>query len=440
MLNYTVVFLIAHFLDLMIAAKMVGVFYEKRRTSFRVMFLSILLIYLISGFLHFFILNHLSRHWIILEISMFFVWYFIITLNYESTTVKRIVVAASVVIITLVSNIVAGSFIFLIFPSSIGSDRRDSLLMDSMVYLPIVYFMVKLLGRYKNLKNSVVPRISLAISSLVMLILLGYIFLSISVNYLGMNIDQLAVVLVGALFLTSVFLSFYLHDTLSAAYENKLKSALHAQEKEYYFAQCKLMQESVENAKSIRHDIKSQLATLKDYSTKGKPEDIENYLDGLLEDIERNEIYSNTGNIAFDSIINYKLRGAKKDNIKLDLSMFIPPIINVEVSDIVTILGNLLDNALEAVAKVNEKLIKLDIEFGRGGLFIKVENSFNGEIKYLEERTGEEKQLASLKGDDEHGYGFKNIRQSAEKYNGYMQLTHDDYVFSAVVFLYVGST
>jgi len=59
--------------------------------------------------------------------------------------------------------------------------------------------------------------------------------------------------------------------------------------------------------------------------------------------------------------------------------------INVAAIDLVTILGNLLDNALEAVKKVDDKWIKLDIEFKRGSLLIKIENSFDGEIAYLDE-------------------------------------------------------
>ncbi|MSS87878.1 hypothetical protein FYJ45_05925 [Eisenbergiella tayi] len=50
-----------------------------------------------------------------------------------------------------------------------------------------------------------------------------------------------------------------------------------------------------------------------------------------------------------------------------------------------------------AVARVNEKTIKMDIEYGKGGLFIRIENPFSGEIKYLNETSGEEKKIASIK-------------------------------------------
>jgi len=101
------------------------------------------------------------------------------------------------------------------------------------------------------------------------------------------------------------------------------------------------------------------------------------------------------------------------------------------------VLGNMLDNALDAVAKVDEKMIKLDIEFVKGGLFIKVDNSFNGEVKYLNENDGEERKIASLKDGEEHGYGLKNIMQSVEKYNGHMEISHTSNIFSVGVFLHL---
>jgi len=58
-----------------------------------------------------------------------------------------------------------------------------------------------------------------------------------------------------------------------------------------------------------------------------------------------------------------------------------------------------------------------------------VDNSFNGKIKYFDGQ-----QIATLKSGDEHGYGLKNIKQSVEKYNGYMRTTHTDTVFLQAYF------
>ena len=183
--------------------------------------------------------------------------------------------------------------------------------------------------------------------------------------------------------------------------------------------------------------MKSHLTTIRDYTADNK--EVTDYLNRLLGDIGETEAYSNTGNIAVDSIINYKLRDVEGDGVSLDVKVAVPPDLQVEAVDIITILGNLLDNALEAMAKVSDnKLLKLNVKYDSSGVLIKVDNTFDGEIKYHGAKSGEEKQIATLKAGDGHGYGLKNVRQAVEKYNGYVKVSHDDGLFSVMVFLYVG--
>lgn len=219
-------------------------------------------------------------------------------------------------------------------------------------------------------------------------------------------------------------------------------SVVYSQEKEYYFLQCQMMQESVEKMKSFRHDVSTHLVALLDYTTNGKADDAANYISTLIGQVDKGKIYSETGNIAFDSIINYKLRNTAELNIKPEIKILLPSVLNIEVADVVTILGNLLDNALDAVVRTDEKIIKLDIEFTKGNLFIRVENSYNSAIMYSNENTlnedvESERNISSLKNSDEHGYGLKNISKSLEKYNGYMKIIHTDKNFSVIIFLYL---
>jgi len=101
------------------------------------------------------------------------------------------------------------------------------------------------------------------------------------------------------------------------------------------------------------------------------------------------------------------------------------------------IAGSLLNNALEAVAKVDEKAIKLDIEYSKESLFIRVENTFDGEIKCEKGKNDAMKVIASRKDGDNHGYGLKNIRKSVEKYNGHVGISYKGNIFSVGVLLYM---
>ena len=145
--------------------------------------------------------------------------------------------------------------------------------------------------------------------------------------------------------------------------------------------------------------------------------------------IQELSFYSDTGNIAFDSIINYKLKNAREENIKTDIRLTLPPAINIDLADAAIILGNLLDNALDAAAKVPEKEISLDIEYSRQTLFIHEKNTFDGIVAYSNESGTAEKRIAAgiASRKSGGGLGLKNIRRAIAKYNGHMEITRDGY-------------
>jgi len=391
------------------------VFFEKRRFPILVTVLSYVFLcitIMLSGWLF---------------VILYFIALLIVSLNYEPINIKCLAaVGGSHYIILTLTNIV--NLIETRFAIPWLIDNEGMIVLFASIFIYCVTLAIFPL--FKHIKK-------LAVNLNILWIPL--IIFPISYTLIGLfyNINS-TIVYVGAnmlYYLGTPLMVFFLYNIISKVFNDTLKSALHAQEKEYYFSQCELMQESMEKVKSIQHDMKTHLTMLKDYTTdNGAATD---YLNSLLGDIEESELYSDTGNIAFDSIINFKLKNAKDDNIKLDISVAVPRVMNIEVPDVVAVLGNLLDNALEAVSKVDDKMIKLDIEFVKGGLFIKADNSFSGEVRYLDEKSGDSTHIVTTKSGNGHGYGLKNIRQSVERYNGYLKINHTDTIFSAGVLLYV---
>ncbi|MCL1882732.1 MAG: GHKL domain-containing protein [Defluviitaleaceae bacterium] len=435
--SYIIIFVISQFFLVLVSAKIIGVFYEKRRTSFKAMSLSLLAVYLVNIALHLLVRNHLADNEMLSLIGdfTFIAGCFVISLNYKSTMARRLAAIFTAFFIIVLSFLPMAAVVHILLPNlRLGS--AEWIAVTNLGIIPIAYFMATLISRFKNIrKKAVFPRIALIAPLSATFALLMFFGAGLATIF-GVYIRaDMFIVAFFAYLALMIFSSLVLFDTLSAKYEEKLNSERQAQEKEYYYTQCQMMQETAEQVKAARHDIKIHLATLKGFATNGSMGDIKSYLDNLVEDINKGEAYSDTSNIAFDSIINYKLRNAEINNIKLDLNVAVPPELNVEISDIVTIFGNLLDNALEAVEKVNEKIIKLDIKFSKGTLFAKIENSFNGKIRHGE--GAEESEIVSLKSGSEHGYGLKNIKQSIEKYNGHMKISYTETVFSVGVFLYV---
>ncbi|MCL1917540.1 MAG: GHKL domain-containing protein [Peptococcaceae bacterium] len=413
-------------------AKFMGVFFEKRRTPFLVMAFSYVFYLAVATVIRLPSFDWLD-HMIFLPVLMRLLTLFIISLNYESSVLKKVVATVSYFVVFTIILYLCYFFVNLL-PDSLLVYVNEHVIGPYMLASLLVYLIVHFFRHFKDIRKRDIPIPLFWVSALIvpgstLAMAISTIAIS-SAPELELIFElSFMVFIIGANFLV-----IYIYDTLSAAYEDKINSALHSREKEYYLSQCQLMQESLEKMKSSRHDMKIHLAAIKDYIVENKR--AVEYLNGLLGDIGESDIYSDTGNIAFDSIINFKLKSAKEDNIKPEVEVFVPSILDIEIVDIVTIIGNLLDNALDAVTRVEEKIIKLTIKFSKGNLFIKMDNTFDGRVKYTEDKAGVEKSISTLKDDNDHGYGLKNIRKSVEKYNGCVDIDHTDTIFSVGLLLY----
>jgi sensor histidine kinase YesM len=245
------------------------------------------------------------------------------------------------------------------------------------------------------------------------------------------NTSQTAITIFVILIFAINLLTFYLHDSLSSAYSDKLKFRLYEQEKDYYYNQCELMAKTIEETKSYKHDIKNHLSTANNYIKSSNFKEASEYLSKLIGEVDNNAIYSETGNIAFDSIINYKLRNANDNYIDVKVKVILPSNLNIDVVDVITIMGNLLDNAVNATMKTEQKSISLNLYYDKGRVFIKIENTYNGEIKL------NDNEIVSLSSNPEHGYGLKNVKKSVDKYNGLLDISYTDILFTVDVLLYI---
>ena len=227
-------------------------------------------------------------------------------------------------------------------------------------------------------------------------------------------------------------MTFYLYDKISDLMQEKINRCVEQEQNRFYESQVEIMIDALEKIKMIRHDLKNKLSPIYDLAKEGNNDEIINQISSLMEFYPSNKIYAQSGNIAVDSILNYKLYEAHKQNIKVSTEIFIPKDLSLPSFDIAAILGNLLDNAKEAAIKTNNAWIECKIRFDRGRLFIEISNSYNGKL------CKQKEEFLSIKTDREnHGYGIKSIENTIKQYNGEIQFWNDDNKFTAKVMLYV---
>ncbi len=181
------------------------------------------------------------------------------------------------------------------------------------------------------------------------------------------------------------------------------------------------------------HDFHNHICALRRLLLSEKSKEALQYLDQLQTPVQELTGAIWTGDETVDYLINSKARTAGDSEISYQVQVEFPRHTNLRSADLCAILGNLLDNALEAARQVQEKdkrFVRLTIRRIHQMIIIKVENSFavlpvseDGALKTSKEENGL------------HGWGIKSVRTAAEKYDGTVQTSYAENLFRAVVTL-----
>ena len=179
-----------------------------------------------------------------------------------------------------------------------------------------------------------------------------------------------------------------------------------------------------------RHDYHNHMQSLKAYLAKGNIEEAKAYLSQLETDLEDINLLFDTGNIGVDAILNSKISLAIDNGIPVDYKATVPEKTTVTDIDLCVLLGNLIDNAVEACCEVpkDEQFIRLYIGQFKKQLYISVSNATNETVRKLDEEY-----ISHKRGN--HGHGLKRINLIVEKYEGYINRKNEAGVFVTEVML-----
>lgn len=120
------------------------------------------------------------------------------------------------------------------------------------------------------------------------------------------------------------------------------------------------------------HDAKNHLATIKGLNNNPK---IDKYLEKMTDSLTAYSNISHSGNMTLDVIINRYITECNLKNIKFSFDVRLSNLLFVDVIDLVAILDNLLDNALEAEEKSDRKAVSLETDYRNSYEVIIVTNS-----------------------------------------------------------------
>lgn len=179
-----------------------------------------------------------------------------------------------------------------------------------------------------------------------------------------------------------------------------------------------------------RHDYHNHLQVMKAELAAGQLAELSAYLDELEADLDRVDTYVKSGNLMVDAILNSKLSLAERDGVAVTCKARVPDALTVDDVDLCVILGNLLDNAIEACAALpaDGRWLRVYVAARGSQLYASIQNSavedpsFN-QRNYISEKRGN------------HGLGMKRVAAVVEKYEGFLNLANEPGVFAAEVSL-----
>ncbi len=226
---------------------------------------------------------------------------------------------------------------------------------------------------------------------------------------------------IAAILILINLLDLYLYDKYIENMKIKLMYNSIESTNKAYKNQLDIIYTSNKQIRLLKHDLKNHIFNVKNYIQQNNYEKAIEYIDEMAENMEIENEYIHTGNADIDCLVNYKLETARKMGADISVKAALPEEINIKVFDLTVIIGNLMDNALNALSNADKKLLRAYINYSKGMIVIRIENSF-GEKAHSD--------------DPSHGLGLISVRNSLEKYHGTLENVITDNIYRAKAVLY----
>lgn len=193
--------------------------------------------------------------------------------------------------------------------------------------------------------------------------------------------------------------------------------------------QYELAKENIELINQKSHDLKHQIQALR----KLNKEEFDAYLDDMEETVGLYESIVKTGNDVFDTILTEKSLYCKKRNIQVTCVADGSQMDFIETIDLYAILGNAIDNAIEAVEKFEEqekRQIDITIHRQKNFLVMNFTNPIQEKLTFEDDLPVTTKQDKKL-----HGFGLRSIQHFVKKYEGVLNISEEDDCFSLKIMI-----
>lgn len=416
-------YLIMNILRTYVIYDFIHTFLKKRRVPVWAIGTAYTIYYLVGAYLYFNLFSPTLN--IVFNLAIcFFISFF-----YKTSVFKRILAASFIYILSLASEDCAAAVLVLFN----GATFKTIIQQDCFVIIGIIlsntlmFTLVKwskVFFKNQEIYNTdVQPPRWLAI----FLIPAGsiYILNSLTLEIIS-NQSESSFLLTSAVLVLLIvnILLFYLYDKLILEENLRYENILLSQQNDAYEKQSVLIQQFQKSMREDRHNLHNHLAAISGLAEQGQKTELIEYIKKLTINVKAQESGIDSGHPVIDALINNKLYLAHHYQIKTGVHIRLPEVLDISKMDLTIILGNLLDNALEACMKLPKELreIFIDISELHGVLTIQVINTYDAAQLCIKDG----RPYSTKKDKTCHGIGLNSIIHTITKYNGVFEYNYGE--------------
>ena len=184
--------------------------------------------------------------------------------------------------------------------------------------------------------------------------------------------------------------------------------------------------DKVQRQRQISHEYKNQIACIQSLVERSEYEELQKYLEQIRGEVLHDLDQIDTNHAIVNAVLNAKYQEAVSRSIVVICRVNDLSGLSMDSSDLVILLSNLLNNAIEACERYQgERIIKIKCIIEDDEFIFSVRNTYDGKLK----KIGKNLFTIKKKESESHGFGLKNVIQTIEKNNGYYAIEHTDEEF-----------
>ncbi len=396
--------------------------FKKRKKQWPILLFSILLL----GALNFLEVNSMTDSILIFGIDFLF-----ITLALDTSFKNKLKTFFKYELIYYCCNAIIVIFHIIItfgpfnIPNSDSITAQYILTTESLIYFLAfsLFFMFKKLSPLPNGKLYIRYMSIITFSFIVVLTLCSTLLQSTKIKVETV----LPIIFCSLLIIIVLVVSLYYH--LIEVLENNVIANIELEKnallQDYYLK----AEENLDQLSRLRHDFKNHLVILGEYGNRQDKTEFNEYLQTIQEKLVHTTLIK-TASPLLSALLNTKAAECEKMGIPFTVEARFPEI-SISDFDLVTIMGNILDNAITATNKCEQKNVELSIVQIAGILHINCKNTHCEKIQkkndhFLTTKTAE---------NGRHGLGIQNVKTAVLRLQGEMNITHDEHNFEIQILL-----